>query len=81
MRIAERFNKKKPQKVQAVALIPKMFLVAVLMVIRVDSWAKQLIYIIILFMILKNLDKTFITIAKFRSTSISQYNLFYRIHL
>ena len=34
------FNKKKPQKVQAVALIPKMYLAVVLMVIRVDSWAK-----------------------------------------
>jgi len=34
------FQQEKPQKVQAVALIPKMYLVAVLMVIRVDSWAK-----------------------------------------
>jgi hypothetical protein len=59
------FQQEKPQKVQAVALIPKMYLVAVLMVIRVDSWAKATFTHYIIFMMEKNTDKKFVTILKF----------------
>lgn len=51
------FNKKKPQKVQAVALIPKMYLAVVLMVIRVDSWAKYFLdnYLLQTFAFIQNI--------------------------